>query len=163
MYTIRVDTAHGLLEIELSGRLVTSEALRAMSQAFAIAEAGTLTTTLCDVRELDRGPASSMVVAAALAVRFQPGSRLAFVARQPQLRFLQRVIRFSGIREGVLAFPAREEAETWLLPSMRAARRPRSTERRHAEQVLGHHPAPAISLPRREAAVLSAESRPPAA
>ncbi len=159
MYAIRVDTSHGLLQIELSGRLVTSEALRAMSQAFAIAEAGSLTTAICDVRNLHRGPAGSMVVAAALAVRFQPRLRLAFVAHESQTRFLGRVLRFSGIREGIRVFGQRDVAETWLLPSVRAARRTSSTERRHAEQILGRTAEPDAG----EVAALPQEARNPAA
>lgn len=159
MYAIRVDTAHGLLQIELSGRLVTSEALRAMSQAFAIAEAGSLTTAICDIRNLHRGPAGSMVVAAALAVRFQPRFRLAFVAHESQIRFLGRVLRFSGIRQGIRVFERSDVAETWLLPAVHAARRSRSTERRHAEQILGQTAEPDAG----EVAALPQEARNPAA
>ncbi|MBE7518135.1 MAG: hypothetical protein HS107_02730 [Thermoflexaceae bacterium] len=163
MYAIRVDTAHGLLQIELSGRLVTSEALRAMSQAFAIAEAGSLNTAICDVRALHRGPAGSMVVAAALAIRFQKGWKLAFVASESQMRFLGRVIRFSGLREGIRVVSRPEAAEAWLLPSLRASRRPGSTERRHAEQLLGRPRRASPASPNRDAAGHPAESRPPAA
>lgn len=159
MYAIRVDTTQGLLEIELTGRLVTAEALRAMSQAFTLAEAGSLRAALCDVRGLERGPAGTMVVAASLAVRFQPGLKLAFVAQDSQLRFLNRILRFSGIRQGVRAFTSDAEAEEWLLPAVRAVRKPSSTEHRHAEQILGPAAAPISSAALRELATISTESR----
>jgi hypothetical protein len=157
MYAIRVDAGQGLLRVEVSGRLVTAEALRAMSQAFTLAEASGLKSAFCDVRELDRGPAGTMVIAASLSVLFQPGTRIAFIARSEQLSFLARLVRFSGIRRGIRSFTSESEALVWLIPAVRAAREPSSTAGRHAKHVLGVAVAPPSRS--RELATTSSESR----
>ncbi len=157
MYAIRVDSGQGLLRVEISGKLVTDEALRALSQAFTLAEASDLKAAFCDLRELGRGPAGTMLLAASLAVRFQTGFRIAFVARSEQLPFLARLVRASGIRRGVRSFTVESEGLAWLLAPARAARTPSSTVGRHAQHVLAA--AVAAAPPIRELAATSSEAR----
>ncbi|MGE5594497.1 MAG: hypothetical protein ACM3S1_00520, partial [Hyphomicrobiales bacterium] len=104
MYAIRVDDQRKLLRLELSGRVTTDEALRAVSQAYALAEAGAILGVLCDLTPLDRGPAGLLLVAAAVAAGYREGMRLAFVGGEHQARAAERVVRFSGLREGAGCF-----------------------------------------------------------
>ena len=156
MYAIRVDLDQGLLRMEVNGRVVTAEALRAMSQAFTLAEASDLKCAVCDLRQLDRGPAGTMVMAASLAVRFQAGTRIALIARHEQVPFLTRFVRFSGIRRGIRSFTAEAEAMAWLIPAGRPAAQLSGTARRHAKHALEGIAAP--HSPRRELAATTAES-----
>jgi len=112
MYVIR---AHGpgSLEVTFSERVTTAEALRAISQAFALADAGSAASALCDVSAVERGPGSYLELAVALATRVHPGMRIAFVAARPQRPFLARLARFSGIAGGLGIFESRAEAEQW--------------------------------------------------
>jgi len=158
MYTIRVDTDQGLLRVEVNGHLVTAEALRAMSQAFTLAEASDLKCAICDLRHLERGPAGTMVMAASLAVRFQAGTRIAFIARREQVPSLRRFVRFSGIRRGIRSFAVEAEAMSWLIPAGRPATRPSGTAGRHEKPMLEGIGA-ALPDRRRELAGGAAEPR----
>ena len=69
MYGIRDDQTTKLLYLQLSGRVHTAEAARAVSQAFALAEAGQRTRLLCDLREVSLGPDEPGVVASLISAR----------------------------------------------------------------------------------------------
>ena len=125
-----------MLVAALSGGLGTAEAMRAISQASALAEADGLRLALCDLRAVDRGPSGTMLVATGLATGFRAGLRVAFAARAEQAPFLQRIIRQSRIRRGIRVFESPEEAEGWLLQAAKPTRRAGSTEARHAAQLL---------------------------
>ena len=83
MYAIRVDAAAEMLRAEASGRVGTDQALRAISQAFALADAGVLARILCDVREVERGPHLG-TISAALSTRCRRGLRIALLVRSEQ-------------------------------------------------------------------------------
>jgi hypothetical protein len=129
MYTIRAQHG-GLLDTELSGRLTTTEALRAVSQSFALAEADGITRAVFDVRGVERGPGNLLLVAAAFASRYQRGMRVALVSRPEQFGLVQRFARYTGARAGVGAFVTPEAAADWL-DSEAVAPRLSSTELRH--------------------------------
>jgi hypothetical protein len=113
MYSIRAQ--HGrLLDVELSGRLTTTEALRAVSQSFALAEADGIRRAVCDVRDVERGPGNLLLVAAIFASRYQPGMRVAVISRPEQFGMVQRFTRYAGARAGVAAFVTPEAAADWL-------------------------------------------------
>lgn len=138
MYTMRVDPARQLLTVEMRGRLSTEEALRAVSQGFTLAEASRINGILCDVNGLVRGPGGLLIVAAALAARFHPTTRMAVVGNSAQLNVTRRLIRFSGVRNGLRTFDSTAEAEGWLAPVLaRPQRRLSGTALRHAASLLG--------------------------
>ncbi|MBI5949248.1 MAG: STAS/SEC14 domain-containing protein [Chloroflexi bacterium] len=137
MYTIRVEASLHLLRVELSGRVTTEEALRAINQSAMLAEAGGLGMVLCDMRETRRGPGDLAVVAASLALRAPEGMRIALACEPAQVAIGKRLVRFSGLRRSLQVFDSVATAEAWLGALDRAARpRIAGTERRHAESVL---------------------------
>ncbi len=137
MYTIRVESQLHLLRVELSGRVTTEEALRAINQSGTLAEAGGLAMVLCDMREARRGPGDLAVVAAALALRAPAGMRIALACEPGQMGIGKRLVRFAGIRRSLQVFDSVASAEAWLGTHDRSARpRITDTERRHAEAVL---------------------------
>lgn len=121
MYTIRTDKARGVLVIELSERLQTEEAERAIEQAFALAQASDIDSVLCDIRALERGPAGLLGLAAVFSLRFIAGLRVAFVGVRGQAGMARRFARFSGHPEAVRYFNSDAAAETWLQPAAAAA------------------------------------------
>lgn len=138
MYTMRVDAERRLLSVECRGRLTTEEALRAVSQAFTLAEAGNIRGVICDLAGVHRGPGGLLIVAAAFASRFQPSMRVAFVGSGARLDIARRFIRFSGVRNGLRAFGEAGEASAWLNPVLRRPKpRLSTTELRHAQEMVG--------------------------
>ncbi len=136
MYSLREDAASRLLLVELSDRLTTDEALRALSQAFMLTDASKIRGVRCDVTRITRGPGGLLMVAAALAARYRPALRIAFLAGAEQLPFVTRLIRSSGLRENLRAFESATEADAWLAAIAEPRRRFSSTERRHVETML---------------------------
>lgn len=131
MYAIRVDSERQALLVSVSGRLTTDEAQRAVVQAFALAEAVRINAVCCDVTELERGPGSSLPIAALIALRFRPEMRVSFVAGAYQARALRRLISFTGIRGALRVFGTTMAAERWLLPDAQpAAELPSASEHR---------------------------------
>ena len=142
MYSIRAQ--HGeLLDTEFSGRLTTTEALRAVSQSFALAEADGIRRAMCDVRGVERGPGNLLLVAAAFASRYQRGMRVALVSRPEQFGLVQRFARYTGGRAGVGAFVTPEAAADWL-DSEDVAPRLSSTELRHLTDLARQWPRRAV-------------------
>lgn len=138
MYALREDAARKLLRIDFSGRLTTDEALRALSQAFTLTEATDIRGVRCDLTGITRGPGGLLMIAAALAMRFRPGVRVALLSAEQQIPFAARLVRFSGVSDGMMAFESATEADAWLsvvLPRQNA--RISSTARRHASEMLG--------------------------
>ena len=114
MYGIRDDTVTNLLYLELSGRVPTGEAARAVSQAFALAEAGQRTRLLCDLRGVTLGPDEPGVVASLIASGSSPALRIAFVGNAEQLRQAGKLARLSGITGQSGVFSRVADAEAWL-------------------------------------------------
>ncbi len=148
MYSIRASTP-GSLTLTFSEHVSTEEALRAVSQAFALADAGTIPKAICDITTVERGPTGSLVIAAALASRMRSGIRIAFVTTAGQRRYIRRIARFSGIREGLGLFHSVDEASDWLREERASTRKMSSTELRHYRELTrprnapGESPAPA--------------------
>jgi len=143
MYVLRDDAATQTLRIELSGRVSTAEATRAVSQALALAGAGGRTRAVCDLTGVRLGPEELEAVAAVLKCHASV-LRMAFVGRGPQLtaaiRFaeLASLERFSGV------FTTIADADAWLGDQSRSTGQGeglQETARRH----LGH-PAIAAEL-----------------
>lgn len=114
MYTIVSERRRTRISITLSGRVATAEALRAVSQAAALARADELDRFLCDLRDVERGPGSLLAVAAAIAVHLRPGMRIAFVARDEQRPTVRRLIRFCGSPAAMHVANTRQAAARWL-------------------------------------------------
>lgn len=138
MYAIRIDTARNLLEVRCSGRVSTEEAARAVSQAAALLEAGGgLHSVLCDLTAVTRGPGGLLPAAAGLAVRYRGDYRIAFVAGAGQRRLVQRFVRFTGIRQGMVVLSDEADAVSWLgAEAAISGHRLSNTELRHAEHLL---------------------------
>jgi hypothetical protein len=134
---MRVDPTRQLLSVDVRGRLTTEEALRAVSQGFTLAEASRIRGIFCDLSGLNRGPGGMLIVSAALASRFHPDMRMAFIGNSAQLNVARRLIRFSGVRSGLATFDTVAEADEWLAPALaQPKRRLTGTALRHAERLL---------------------------
>lgn len=137
MYAIRVDSERHVLLISVGQRLNTEETLRAISQAFTLADAVGIRAICCDVSALERGPGGALAVAAALACRYEPPMRIAVIGGPWQARSARRLIRFSGIRGGMRFFVETMSAERWLAPAMiRRRLRLSLTEERHLREAM---------------------------
>lgn len=138
MYAIRVDATRHILTIDLSGRVTTPEALRAVTHAFALAEASALTAVVCDIRKVRRGPGGLLPVAATIALRLSPGMRVALLGLPEQEPFVERIIRYTGSATGLRFLESETEAASYLEPVPRKKSVSMgSTELRHAEELLG--------------------------
>ncbi len=131
MYTVRV-TPEGRLRAEVSGRLSTEEALRLISQGFALAEAGAITDLLVDVRGVERGPGQWLVLAALLASRLAEPMRLAVVAGTAQEPAARRILRYSGVRNRAAVVVDDAAAERWFRERSGAGERDRARGRGQA-------------------------------
>src|SRR5262249_20563578 len=136
--TIRA-AAEGHLDISCSAKLSTAEAIRAITHAALLLEAGAgLNDVLCDVTNVRRGPGNLLLVAAAIAFRQSPDFRVAFVANPRQVRAVRRLIRFSGLQNGMVVLTSRADAESWLeAGALVTVRNLGITELKHAEHLLG--------------------------
>lgn len=139
MYTIRVDSAQQLLRIEMSGRVTTGEALRALSQGMALTDTSRITAVCCDVSEVTRGPGGLLMLAAVFSSRYRYPMRVAFVGSPVQARFVQRFMNFTGRAYSMGFFTPTENADAWLreTPQQPGAVLPSSTVERHARILLG--------------------------
>jgi len=117
MYTITEDSGKGLLTMVLSGRVDTDEALRALSQALTLSETDAINAIVCDVTAVQRGPASLIRIAAGLALGYRPGMRVALVSGDSQRPTATRLMRFSGLRDGVRVFSSASDGQAWLGPA----------------------------------------------
>ena len=92
MYAIRVGAGGEVLEAVFSADVPAAEALRALSQASVLAEAGGIAHAFCDVREVDGGltHGSLQVIAASFHGRSAPDQRVAVVCNQRQLPLARR-------------------------------------------------------------------------
>lgn len=113
MYTIRV-TPEGRIWAAVSGRVTTSEALRLVSQGFALAEAGAITDLLVDVRGVERGPGQWLMVAAMVASRLEGPMRLAVVTGPGQEPVVRRILRYTGARGRAALFMDEGAALRWF-------------------------------------------------
>jgi hypothetical protein len=114
MYLIRVDESRTLLRVECSGRMRTVEALRAVSQVAALAEAGEIWALLVTVDDAARGPAARDLLAAALAANRRDGLRVAFVVAAPAQRYISRLVRGFEAAGNIRLFATEDEARRWL-------------------------------------------------
>lgn len=118
MYTIQV-TPEGRLRATVSGRVTTSEALRLVSQGFALAEAGAITDLLVDVRGVERGPGQWLMLAAVVSSRLEEPMRLAVVTGPRQEPVVRRILRYSGARRRAALFMDDGAALRWFADRFR--------------------------------------------
>jgi len=115
MYAIRVRERGDVLEVVFSGEVTTSETLRAVDQAFALAEAGEITRAICDLRNVAAGPMPSIsIIAVSFATRLSPGQRVAITCSESQLAHTRQFARFARIGEELGVFTRTDDAEAWL-------------------------------------------------
>ena len=114
MYMMRIDPSRSVLLIVCSGRLSTDEALRAVSHAYALAEAGGIDAVSCDLTAVRRGPASAFRVAAAITSLHHGRVRAAMVIGNRGTAKLQRLIDLTGLKVAVRVFEDQEAAGAWL-------------------------------------------------
>lgn len=130
MYAIRARADERLIEVVANGQMAPEEALRAVSQAFALAEAGGISRGLCDLSALDRGSRGIVVLGAAFASRFQPAQRVAVVCAPRQRSFCRRLARLSHFEDNFGLFTRADDARAWLAGAQRRSQLP-ETSRRH--------------------------------
>lgn len=114
MYAIRVQVEEGRLAVRASGQVGPEEALRAVSQAFALAQAGSITRATCDLSAVEGGSSGIVVLGAAFASRVQPSQQVAIVCAQRQVALCRRLARLSGFGDNVGLFTREQDAVTWL-------------------------------------------------
>ncbi|MGE3073577.1 MAG: hypothetical protein AB7N24_05745 [Dehalococcoidia bacterium] len=141
MYSIRVQADVEVLEAVFTGSVSTEEALRAVSQAFVLAEAGNLSRAICDLREVEDGlPHGSLsVIAASFTARLNSGQRIAMLCTSEQLPVARRFARFARIGEELGVFTRAADAEAWI-ESERSARLS-ETMLRHMRAIMEDHDA----------------------
>lgn len=120
MYAIRVLVDEGLLEVTASGYVGPEEALRAVAQGFALAEAGGISRAVCDMTALTHDASSIVVLGAAFASRFQPGQRMAVVCNPRQLSLCRKLATLSRFGENFGLFTREADARAWLTAASRA-------------------------------------------
>lgn len=113
MYRMRV-TVEDVLEVTLAGSVPLPEALRAVTQAAALMEAGGVRRCTCDVREISRPPEGGAAIAASLEARLPAGTRVAFVAGRRQRGYIAALVRRSGLAESMGVFDSTEKGLAWL-------------------------------------------------
>lgn len=114
MYVIRVRPGGEMLEAVFEGPMPIEEALRAVSQGFALAEAGKIGRALVELSGPDGGPESVLPLAAAFRMRLGPDQRVALLCAAEQLPGARRFARLTGVRDGLGIFTRAEDAEEWL-------------------------------------------------
>lgn len=116
------------MEALFSGAVPFEEALRGVSQALTMADAGGCTRILGDVRAVLSGPSDMDLVAAALATR-SGDERIAILCSPAQLGAIRRFARRTGLRQQLGVFTRETDARAWLAGPSRTALSP--TMRRH--------------------------------
>ncbi|MEO8539152.1 MAG: hypothetical protein ABI577_05380 [bacterium] len=119
MYGIRARAVDDVLEVRFVGQVAPEEALRAVSQAFALADAGNLTRAVCDFREMSRSSGNVIVIGAAFASNFESRHRVAILCDRRQLSLCRRLSRLAGFDERLGVFTREADAEDWLMASPR--------------------------------------------
>lgn len=139
MYAIRARALDGVVEARFSGHVAPEEALRAVSQAFALAEAGEIHRGLCDLRQVSHRAGNTIVLGAAFASRFTQEHRVALICDRRQLSLCRRLTRLAGYGERLGVFTREVDAEAWVASVQRIA--PSETALRHvmSDQALPAH------------------------
>ena len=153
MYAIRVGAGGEVLEAVFSADVPAAEALRALSQASVLAEAGGIAHAFCDVREVDGGltHGSLQVIAASFHGRSAPDQRVAVVCNQRQLPLARHFARLAHAGEEFGVFTREADARAWL-ESVRATSLA-ETALRHMKAIMSAaDPVPAVSVGRRNSA-----------
>lgn len=114
MYAIRVRAEEAVVEVVVSGRPGPEEAMRAVSQAFALAEAGSISRALCDLIAVGRDAPGIAVLGATLVARIGPDQRVAVVCAKTQLAFCRRLARRTGFGDNLGIFTREADARAWL-------------------------------------------------
>ena len=132
MYLIRSLPEPPMILVEMGATVPTEEALRAISQAAALASAGDIYGAVCDIRDVEQAPDALLPVAAALATAITPPRRLALVTTANQLSLMRRLTRVAGITTATAFFEDETQAREWLLRASRQVISP--TALLHAEE-----------------------------
>jgi hypothetical protein len=148
LYSIRVQADSATLAVVFSGGVPVAELLRAVSQGFALAEAGDIQRALCDLRQVVDGPNldTFSVIAATFVTRLEPGQRVAILCAPAQLPLARRFARFASIGEELAVFTRAADADEWLAGT--PERRLSSTAVRHL-QTAAPPPATPVEEPDR--------------
>jgi hypothetical protein len=135
MYVIRVRSGNGpdRIEAEFSGQMSTAEAMRAVSQGFALAHAGGLTSILADVRSIESGPDALEIIAVAMSLHMTPNFRCALLCQSSQVKLARRFARGTRLGRQLAIFTSETSADGWLdvVPEQRLG----LTEQLHVRRV----------------------------
>lgn len=149
MYRMRV-TAENVLEVALSGNVALPEALRAVTQAAALMEAGGIRRCACDLRDVSRSPEGGRAIAAALGARLPAASRVAFVVGRRQRGYTAALIRRSGLAESTAMFDSPAKGLAWL--DGRAGTGISARKRRHYAAIAAAAEPDSVGGPQRDVA-----------
>lgn len=141
MYAIRVGAEGEVLEAVFSGSVPPGEVLRAVSQAFVLAEAVGIRRAICDTRDIETGLTRTnlSLLAAGFSGRVSVGQRVAVLCTPEQLRFTRRFARLARIGEEFGVFTRPTDAEEWL--ARVPQRHPSETMLRHMKALVGDRKA----------------------
>ena len=114
MYSIQVKASVGIVHACFTGHVAPDEALRAVAQGAALADAGAISRGLCDLSEMDAGLGSLVVLGTALKARFGPDQQLAIVCKSHQLPGLRRLVRLASFEGQLGLFTRERDAVDWL-------------------------------------------------
>lgn len=113
MYRIRV-TTEDVLEVALSGNVPLPEAMRAVTQAAALMEAGGIRRCTCDLRDVSGAPGGGGAIAAAVGARLPTGARVAFVVSRRQRGYTAALVRRAGLEGSTGMFDSPAKGLAWL-------------------------------------------------
>lgn len=114
MYVIRVWDEEEVLGVSMSGHVGLEEALRAVSQSFALAEAGGLDRCVCDLRELTPGVGTLVILGTGLSAHLGSRQRVALVCNTKQISACRRLARVGGFDDRLGIFSREADAIAWL-------------------------------------------------
>ena len=133
MYAIQACADPARIEVALTGILEAPEVVRCISQASALAEAGSVRRICVDLTSSIPGEVDQALVVAALRSNAVDEIKLAVIASGRVARMSQLVLTHAGLRpRAARLFSNRRDAEQWLgyrAPSGELA----ATDRRHVD------------------------------
>lgn len=133
MYAIQARQALQRIDVTMDGVLDARELVRCISQASALAEAGSIRRVCADLSNAEPCGLDHGLIVAALRSRATINIRVAVIAAQRAARISQRILTRSGLSEDqAQVFAARDEAEAWLGIGRRGTELA-ATDRRHVD------------------------------
>ena len=133
MYAIQAVQDPKRIDVTMNGALDAGEIVRCISQAAALAEAGTIHQVCADVSSAEPCGLDHSLVIAALRSRASQDIQIAVIASERAARITQKILTRAGFEDDqARIFTVRAEAEAWLGRVRRSASLA-GTDRRHMD------------------------------